>query len=400
MESSTRTIALSAGISALVSIVATTIALQAIPSLQSVESSSSGSTVITGLGGTREEDIIRTVDRTAPAVASVIISRNLPVLQRYYEDVPVDSFLGRPFNLQVPRLREQGTELREVGGGTAFFVSADGLLLTNRHVVEDDRAEYTVLLNDGRRLKATIVGRDPITDIALLKVEGTGFPVLPLAPTNELQLGQTVIAIGNALAEFRNTVSVGVVSGLQRSIIAGGLMSGEVERLNRIIQTDAAINAGNSGGPLLDSKGYVIGMSTAVASDAQNVGFAIPVGDLRRVLTSYEKEGRIVRPYIGVRYVAITPELAESKKLPVQEGMLVSGGETPDTVGIIPGSPAEKAGLKDGDIIVAIDGQALNEDLTIGDVIQTKLPGDRISLTILRAGKEQTIPLTLEEWQQ
>lgn len=346
----------------------------------------------------REQSVVTDVIRRAePAVVSVIISKDLPVLERTFEEVP---FGNSPFRIRIPRTRERGTERREVGGGTAFFVSGDGLLMTNKHVVSDEEARYTVLLNDGRTLEADILARDAVNDIALLKVKGTGFPFLDLASQDEPTLGQSVIAIGNALAEFRNTVSVGVISGLQRTITAGNPAAGTVETLSHIIQTDAAINQGNSGGPLLTLRGEVIGMNTAVAAGAQNISFAIPVDELQRVLRSYNRFGRIVRPYIGVRYILVTPALAKEKKLAASDGVLVISGEGESELGIVPGSPAEKAGIKEGDVILEADGQKLTEETMLSGIVQSKAPGETIRLKIVRDGKEQTVTVTLEEWKE
>jgi serine protease Do len=338
-----------------------------------------------------ESPIIDVVSRTEPAVASVIISKDLPVLERVYEEIP------GPFGIRIPRVRQNGTQLREIGGGTAFFITADGLMLTNKHVVDDEDAQYSVLLNDGRTLEATVVARDSLTDIALLKVQGSNFPFLHISADEEPALGQSVIAIGNALGEFRNTVSIGVVSGLQRSIIAGNPAQGTAEQLSRIIQTDAAINEGNSGGPLLNLRGEVIGMNTAVASMAQNIGFAIPADDLTRVAESFRQYGRIVRPYLGVRYVAVTDVIARERSLKHDYGMLIISGEEGEP-SVIPGSPAAKAGLLDGDVILSIDGEELNGKLPLADIVQRKKPGDVLTLRIERAGAEQNIKVTVEEW--
>jgi serine protease Do len=398
MNTSTRTVALSAITSGLMSLLILGTGARLLPS-PAAPAESQGPDMLQAALGERERTIIDTVKSSEPAVVSVIISKDLPVLERYYENPSTGNpFFDEFFN--TPRVRQNGTQLREVGGGTAFFVSADGLLMTNKHVVDDENAQYSVLLNDGRTLEAKVMGRDPVNDVALLKVEGSNFPFLKLSAQDERRLGQTVIAIGNALGEFRNTVSVGVISGLSRSILAGNPMAGDTEQLNRIIQTDAAINEGNSGGPLVDSSGQVIGMSTAVAQGAQNIGFAIPVKDLKRVLTSYEKYGHIVRPYIGIRYAAITPELAKENHLSITQGALIVRGDTPDQLAVAPGSPADKAGLRENDIILKIDDQGLTEDLSVADIIQEKLPGDTVELLISRQGKEQTVSVRLEEWKE
>ncbi|MDD5040918.1 MAG: trypsin-like peptidase domain-containing protein [Candidatus Peribacteraceae bacterium] len=347
----------------------------------------------------QDQLVIETVKRAEPAVVSVIITKDLPKLTQVYENVvPEDPFF-RGFSFQIPRMQQQGTEKREVGGGTAFFVSSDGLLMTNKHVADDEKAEYTILLNDGKKIPAKVVARDPVNDIALLKVEGSDFTALPITATDDASLGQTVIAIGNALGEFRNTVSVGVISGLQRSITAGN-PGGDSERLDQIIQTDAAINSGNSGGPLLSAKGEVIGMNTAVSSVGQNIGFALPARELRRVLSSYQKNGRIVRPYIGVRYMPITPELQEKNKLPVDYGVLVVRGETAADLAVMPDSPADRAGLQENDIILDADGQKLIAGVSLQQIIINKSVGDTLRLKVLSKGKEKTVTVTLEEWKE
>ncbi|MFA6038730.1 MAG: trypsin-like peptidase domain-containing protein [Candidatus Peribacteraceae bacterium] len=353
------------------------------------------------LPSSNEEQTVSVVEKAEPAVVSVIITEELPVIEREMQTIPspFGDFFGGT-ELQVPRYVQRGTQKQEVGGGTAFFVTEDGLLLTNKHVVEDDKAEYTVLLNDGRKLPATAVARDATNDIALLKVQGSGFTPLTVAPDDQLRLGQTAIAIGNALGEFRNTVSVGVVSGLQRSITAGGAPGGAVEQLEEIIQTDAAINRGNSGGPLLNSRGEVIGMSTAVAASAQNIGFAIPAAELRRVVASYLQYGRIVRPYLGVRYAPVTEEVKRKNNITYDYGALVVRGETAEDMAVLPGSPADKAGLKEGDIILEVDGKKLLPTVSLLRLIQTKAPGDKITLKVSRAGKELAVTVTVEEWKE
>jgi len=358
----------------------------------------------------REESlVITTVAEAQEAVVSVIVTKDLPILERYYEkqSSPFDDFnfffhrfgddpFFSPFEFRIPKYREKGTEKKEVGGGTAFFISDDGLLLTNKHVVDDEEAEYTVLLNNEEKLEAEVVARDPGNDIALLKVKGNGYTSLQLT-TDEPKLGQTAIAIGNALGEFRNTVSVGVISGLKRSINAGSLFGGSVEHLESIIQTDAAINHGNSGGPLLNLKGEVIGMNTAVAAGAQNIGFAIPSADLHRAIDSYEKHGKIVKAFLGVRYMAITDELKEKNNLKYDYGVLISRGEEASDLAVVPGSPADKAGLQENDIILEIDGKKLDGSLSLAKEIQRKAPGEKVRLKVVSKGKEKNVTVTLEE---
>ncbi len=340
----------------------------------------------------REDAVVDTVARSQDAVVSVVVTKDLPVLERYYRELPFDN----PFGLRIPLYREQGTERTEVGGGTAFFISDDGLLLTNKHVISDEEADYSVILNDGRTLPARVAARHPGNDIALLKVEGEDFPFLPLS-SDEPRLGQSVIAIGNALAEFRNTVSVGIVSGLSRSITAGSIAGGAIEQLDRIIQTDAAINHGNSGGPLLDLEGSVIGMNTAIAGNAQNIGFAIPASDLRAALASYEEHGRIVQASLGVRYVPITPGLSEANGLPYDEGVLLVPGALPAEPAVVPGSPAARAGLLEGDILLEADGERITLARTLASIMRRKQPGDTLRLRVFSQGEERELTVTLEE---
>lgn len=231
-----------------------------------------------------EQQRVNAVDQANPAVVSVIISKDLPNLEQYYQDVP----FGNGFNIRIPQVRQNGTSQQVVGGGSAFFVSSDGLLMTNNHVVSDASATYTVLLNDGEQVPATVVSRDAGHDVALIRINKQGMPALTFADDTDIHLAQTAIAIGNALGEYRNTVSVGVVSGMGRDITAATNDQGDTETLSEVIQTDAAINEGNSGGPLLNLKGQVIGMNTARDVQAQNIGFAIPVATLRQVLSAYQ----------------------------------------------------------------------------------------------------------------
>lgn len=373
----------------------------------SVANNQAVATTITPSTNTTEAQIIQTIANAQDAVVSVIITKDLPILERYYEKqtspfsnaFPNFGFNGGiPFEFSIPQYRQNGTEEKEVGGGTAFFISTDGLLLTNKHVVSDTEATYTVLLNDGRKLEAKVVAQDPSNDIALLQVEGANFTAIPLTQA-EPQLGQSTIAIGNALGEFRNTVSIGVISGLKRSINAGSFNSGYIEHLDSIIQTDAAINQGNSGGPLLDLQGNVVGMNTAIAAGAQNIGFAIPASDLRTAVESYKKNGKILKAFLGIRYIGITKELQEKNKLDYDYGVLIARGETAADLAVVPGSPADKAGLQENDIILEIDNQKLDGTRTLAGIVQKQAPGTTIRLKIVRKGKEQLVDVTLEEQQ-
>ena len=347
----------------------------------------------------QEEAIIRVVKEVSPAVVSIIITKDLPVFEQYYES-PFPGF-------QIPQYRQKGTEKQKIGGGTGFVISEDGMILTNKHVVSYTEVDYTVLTNEGQRYSAKVLARDPFQDLAILKVEKEKiideqgeftqklFSVVKLGDSSNLQIGQTVIAIGNALGEFRNTVSVGVISGLGRTITASG--AGIIETLEDVIQTDAAINKGNSGGPLLNLRGEVIGVNVAMAQEAQSIGFAIPIDKAKRDIEQVKETGKIVYAFLGVRYILITPEIQEERDLTVDYGALIVGGDSPQEPAIVPGSEAEKAGLKEGDIILEIDGQKITLENSLAKLIRERQPGDKLVLKILRGEEEIIVEAILGE---
>ncbi|MBI2100687.1 MAG: trypsin-like peptidase domain-containing protein [Candidatus Vogelbacteria bacterium] len=347
-----------------------------------------------------EETLITAaVEKADPAVISIVVTKDVPIIERYYENLNPfndffnDDFFG-PFNFQIPRERERGTEKREVGGGSGFIISTDGLALTNRHVVADTKADYTALTNDGAKHEVTVVAKDPILDIAVLRIKGGPFTALPLGDSDKIKVGQTAIAIGNALGEFENTVSVGVISGLYRSIVAADDF-GSAEQLDEVIQTDAAINPGNSGGPLLDLRGRVIGVNVAVARGSENIGFALPINLVKTVVESVKKNGKIVRPYLGLRYTKITPELKEKNDLPFDYGALVQRGGTAADLAVIPGSPADKAGIMENDIILEIDGVKLTGDKNLSTIIRQKPVDEAVTLKIFHRGETKTVTVRL-----
>lgn len=346
------------------------------------------------LEDSHERSVIETVQAAQSAVVSIVITQDVPIIEQFFEEVP-GPFGSFPF--QVPRLRQNGTERQEVGGGSGFLISDDGLIVTNRHVVDQEEAQYTVFLSDGSKHEATVEARDPVNDIAILRISGGDFPSLEFADSDALQVGQTVIAIGNALGEFTNSVSVGVVSGLSRSIRAGNSF-GQSEQLDEVIQTDAAINPGNSGGPLLDLTGKVIGVNVAVAQGSENIGFALPANIVNSVVESVQVNGRIIRPYLGIRYAPITTALQEANNLSIDYGVLVVRGDTPDQLAVVPGSPANKAGIVEGDIILEIDGQRLDFETSLASIVRQKNVGDTINLKVLSGGEVKTVSLTLEEF--
>ena len=342
---------------------------------------------------TQEQTIINVVKESSPAVVSIIITKDLVVLEQYYSD-PFEDFGGSPF--RVPEYREKGVEKQTIGGGSGFIVSSDGIIITNKHVVLDEEADYTVLTNDGKQYPAIVLAKDPIQDLAILKIEDSRpFPTIKLGDSESLQIGQTVIAIGNALGEFQNTVSVGVISGLGRTITASG--GGILETLEDVIQTDAAINKGNSGGPLLNLKGEVIGINTAVSLEGENIGFTIPINKAKKDIEQAKTIGKIVYPFIGVRYVVLNEDLQKENDLPVDYGAFITSGKGADAVAVVLNSPADKAGLKEGDIILEFDGQKITTSNSLSDIIGNYDPGDTVVLKVLRDKEEKFFTIILAE---
>ncbi len=349
-----------------------------------------------------EAAIIDVVKKSTPSVVSIIISKNVPILEQCYKEGGVSPFSNDPFfqqffqdfNFQIPSVCQKGFEKKDVGGGTGFIVSENGLILTNKHVVLDKGADYTVLTNDGEKYPAKILVRDSLQDIALIKIEKDGLSPLILGDSDQIVLGQKVIAIGNALGEFRNTVSLGIVSGLSRTIQASG-GDGFSETIDRVIQTDAAINPGNSGGPLLNLQGDVIGIDTAMAQGAQSIGFALPINRAKKVIKDYNLLGKVVYPFLGVNYVAIDKQVQKDNNLSVSEGAWVHGSSPQKAVVI--GSPADKAGIKEGDIILEIENVKISSSRALSELIQSRSVGDVLILKILRNGQALEIKVTLEE---
>jgi serine protease Do len=281
--------------------------------------------------------------------------------------------------------------------GTGIIVSSDGLIMTNRHVVADTNAVYTVKTADGETLKnARVVARDTFNDIAFVRVDAKNLPAIAIGSSANLQVGQKVVAIGNALGQLQNTVTEGIVSGIGRPITAGSSSdSTSSEQLTNLIQTDAAINEGNSGGPLVNLDGQLVGMNTATASSAQSIGFAIPVSDTVNLIASVEKTGKIVRPYIGIRYIPVTADIALSYNLKSTDGAWLNGTEALPSV--IAGSPAEKAGLQNNDIITKVNNDKVTKSISIQSLIGRYNVGDTVKLTVVRDGKEKIINVTLTE---
>ena len=330
-------------------------------------------------------DLVRAV---SPSVVSVVVKKELSKL--YGATGPYGAY-----GFDLPQVPTQPGQKQEIGGGTGFVISEDGLILTNRHVANDTDAEYEVVMADGKKYPAQVIARDSILDVAVLKVQATGLTVAPLGDSDKLSVGETVIAIGNALSEYRNSVTKGVISAVNRRVIAGN-GAGDSEVLEEALQTDAAINPGNSGGPLVDLEGNVIGMNTAVNRSGQSIGFAIPINAVKVVIESVKAEGKIVRPWLGVRYSMLTEDSAKANGLTIAYGaLLVGGAEKGDGAAVVPDSPAAKAGLKVGDVLLSVNGVRLDDQHPLSSVIGKNRAGDTVQVRVLRDGVERVVPVVL-----
>lgn len=356
-----------------------------------------------------ESSVIEAVQDVSPAVVNVVVTKDLPLYRQQnfgYGDLFNDPFFNSPFYAPEFDRDESGqvrTERRTIGGGSGFIVTEDGLMLTNRHVVEDPEADYTVVMNDGREFPALVISRDPLNDIAVVRIvaedrtELRDLPTVELGESEALQVGQRVVAIGNALAEYENTVTTGVISAKGRKITAGSINS--AENLINLLQTDAAINPGNSGGPLVNLQGQVIGINTAVASGAEGIGFAIPIDDVKSIFESVKEYGRIVRPFLGVRYMMLNESKAKELQLDVKGGALLVGNESEGEFAVVPASPADEAGLQMKDVILEVDGNTVDLESPLQQLIAKKAPGDAVELKVWRSGKQFEVTVKLKEAQ-
>lgn len=308
--------------------------------------------------------IIEASSKVSPAVVSIITSSN------------IQDFWGQIYTQE--------------GGGTGIIITNDGLILTNKHVAEAGNS-LKVVTSDGKSYDAQKVATDPTNDLAILKINANGLPVVELGDSDNLKVGQWVIAVGNALGELQNTVTAGVISARERQLTAGS--GNQTEQLNNLLQTDAAINSGNSGGPLVNLAGQVVGINTAVAGNAQNIGFAIPINQAKTAIDSYKKTGKIIKAQLGVRYVNLTRQIAKQLDLSVDYGALIMAGY--GQVAVAPGSPAEKAGFKSGDVILEVNGTRISENKTLGGIINNLSPGDEVTLKYLRDGNESSAKVRL-----
>lgn len=326
-----------------------------------------------------EENVVTEVaEKVSPGVVTVTFKRETPILEQYFLD-PFGMFRGSRPTGEV--------ESEQVDIGSGFVIDASGLVVTNKHVVSSGVAsDYKVVLKDESEHQVEKIWRDPANDLAILKIEGSGFKTIEMGDSDKLKVGNFVIAIGTALGEFRHTVTTGVVSGLGRGITAGDGYS-FAEKLDNVIQTDAAINPGNSGGPLLNSLGQVIGVNVAVSQGANNIGFALPINLVKESLSNFNETGAFDRPFFGVRYQMISKEQGILNNVP-------AGGYV---VEVIKGSSADSAGIKKGDIIVSFDGKKLAEvENGLAELLGKRRIGDKVEIEIWRDEKTEKLSVELK----
>lgn len=314
-----------------------------------------------------ENAVISVVENTSPSVVAIGVSRR--VIN------PFDPFA-------LPK-KEDATI------GTGFVVSDKGIIVTNKHVVSDTSSKYTVVTRDNQKYEVKRIYRDSIFDLALVQVDlpGSGLKALEMGDSSKLKVGQTVIAIGNALGKYTNTVTTGVVSGLGRKVVAGDPFEGSIESLDNLIQTDAAINPGNSGGPLLNSSSQVIGVNVAVSEEAQNIGFAIPINSVKATVDEFVSKGSVSRPFLGIKYRFISKDVAILNEVP--QGAFIQE--------VVEGGSAETAGIKKGDIITKINGQSINEENKISEIVSKSNIGQQLEIMVWRDGKEIKLTVIIGE---
>lgn len=346
-----------------------------------------GSKILTQ--GNREERIsvkedsavVDSVKKVSPAVVSVVFTKDVTSID--------------PFNFYFGN----GATQQQKGSGSGFIITSDGLIVTNKHVASVEGAKYSVITSDGKTYDARVLAQDPLVDMAVLKIEAKGLPVVEFGNSDDLEVGQRIIAIGNSLGEFQNSVTVGVLSAKERSLVANDQSGNNSENLEGLLQTDAAINQGNSGGPMLNIKGQVIGINTATVSksEAEGIGFAIPISSVSSGIESVKKTGKLTRPYLGVRYASVNKQIAGLKNLKTDNGALVIGDLSKGLPAVVSGSPAEKAGIKDGDVIIEISGKKLDESHSLMRILGTLNPGEQVDVKIIRDSKEISYKVTLGE---
>ena len=329
----------------------------------SLTTTSDGNTTVTE----EENSIASVAEKVSPSIVSIVTQTQT---QSYY-----------------------GTSSGEAAG-TGIIVSKDGYVMTNNHVIED-ATNVSIVDSTGESYSdVTIIGRDPLNDVAFLKISSSKeFSPVTLGNSSTIRTGQQVVAIGNALGQYSNTVTSGIISGTGRSVTASSGTGTSTESLTDLIQTDASINSGNSGGPLVNMSGQVIGINTAIAEDANGIGFSIPINSTKGILAGVLESGKIQRAYLGVSYITVTPDVAKQYNLSVSTGAYVYGSGS--TNAVVSGGPADKAGIKNGDVITKVNDETVGTQGALSTILGEYRPGDKVTRTYLRDGKEQTASATL-----
>lgn len=358
---------------------------------------STGNNLLSGSVSNQEKVVTsesKLVSSIAKQVGSSVVSINVSVTSQS------SSEYSNYFGFALPEEQQ--------AAGTGVIINQKGLILTNRHVVPEGTSDISITLSDGTELSdVSVVGRTSSSDsldIAILKVNDTeGHKLTPatLGDSSKVTVGDEVVAIGNALGQFQNTVTTGIISGFGRSITASSddssdyTSAGTTENLDNLFQTDAAINQGNSGGPLMNLNGQVIGINTAVASDSQNIGFAIPINDIKGLIQHVIDTGKFERPYLGVRYLPLTADIAKQYDLSVENGAYIAKAAEGSSSSVLADGPAAKAGLQEGDIITKVDGTAINEGTSLTSLLGRRQPGDTIKLTVVNSKDTRSVSVTL-----
>jgi len=329
-----------------------------------------------------QEPVVAVAEQASKSVVTVSIKKT----QLQFDPFSLEDFFNFPFGNLIPKQGLKKEVEKDIGSG---FVVEGGFVITNKHVVSETEASYKVIDNSDKEYEVSKIYRDPVEDLAILKVTGLSVPALSLGDSSKIKVGQTAIAIGTALGEFRHTVTTGVISGLGRGIIAGDPLGRSEENLEGLIQTSAAINPGNSGGPLLGLTGEVLGVNVAVAGDAQNIGFAIPINVAKDTLNNFTSTGQFERPLLGVKYQIISEKAALVNEVP--KGAYV--------LEVVPNSSADGAGIVKGDIIVEFDGVALSEKNSLSSLINKKKVGDKVKVKIYKWESKETkeLQVTMKE---
>lgn len=344
------------------------------------------------------KNAVRIVADVMPAVVSIAVSK--PASEVAHDLASFAAKHGKKKTVRPPSIPSDKVDAHgmvQIGGGSGFIVDHRGFVLTNKHVIAESGVRYTVTLSDNTTYDAEVVARDPVNDIAILKIEPrTALPTLALGDSSFLKLGEPVLAFGNVLGILRNTVSMGIVSGLSRAVTAHADPSAPPQEMRGLIQTDAAINVGNSGGPLVNMRGVAIGVNAATIQGTENIGFAVPVNAARRDLEDLRTFGRIRRPLLGLRYLTINEDVRAKLALTVPYGALITR-EHPFDQAVVPGTPAARSGIKENDIILAWNGDKITAEKSIQDYLETSNVNEEVALTVLRKGKESIVRVTLAE---